>query len=126
MPFEVVVYVGDIEQNAILSMNFFTRRDCGFSFADAIFKLEGEKLKCVNQDNSLCVTSCHAQRDTLLKAGEKTMMSCQLSSPVKYAEGMVEARSFDTDSILAARSLNCVSKGRYVVARCLNTSAAPV
>ena len=53
------------------------------------------------------------------------MMSCRLSSPVKYAEGLVEGRSIDPDFILVACSLNRVSKGRYVVVRCLNTSAAP-
>ena len=39
---------------------------------------------------------------------------------------MVEGRSFDPDSILVAHSLNCVSRGRYIVVRCLNTSAAVV
>ena len=80
-----------------------------------MFKLEREKLKCVNQDDSLGITSHHAQRDTSLKAREENMVYCRLSGPVKFAESMVERRSFDPDSTLVARFLNLVSKRRYIV-----------
>ena len=88
----------------------FLHTETGFSFADAIFKLEREELKCVNQGGSLCITSCHAQRDTLPKAGEDIMMSCRLSSADNYAEGMVEGKGIDPNFILVARSLSRVSK----------------
>ena len=60
VPFEAVFYVKDIKQDAILKMGFSTHINCGFSFA--IFKLKPEELKCVNRDNSLLITSCHAER----------------------------------------------------------------
>ena len=59
LPFEAVFYVGHIAHDAILGMDFFIYRDCVFSFAYATFK---QKLKCINQNGSLCITSCHAQR----------------------------------------------------------------
>ena len=39
---------------------------------------------------------------------------------------MVEGRGFDSNHVLVARSLSCVSKGQFAVVQCLNTSAAPV
>ena len=70
MPFKAVFYVADVEQDSIVGIDFFTSADCGFSFTDAAFTLEGEEIKCVDQDSSLCITTCQAQQDTLLKLGK--------------------------------------------------------
>ena len=83
-------------------------------------------MKCVNQDGSLCITSCHTRRDTLLETGAETRLSCRLSNLVKYSDGIVEGRGFNPDHILVAHSLNCVSKGQTVVVHRLKTSAALV
>ena len=91
-------------------MEFFTTIDCGFNFTDATSTLEGEELTCVDKDGSLCTTLCQAQRYTLLKHGNDTMVTCRLSSKVDYAGGMVEGRSFNPSNILVACSLNCVAK----------------
>ena len=82
-------------------------------------------MKCVNQNCSLCITTCQAQQGTLLKPGEKTL-NCNLSSEIDYAEGMIEERGFDISSILVAGSLNCVYKRQKLVVLCLNASAAPI
>ena len=118
--------MAEIDQEAILGMDFFTRRDYGFSFTDATFTLEGEELKCVDQDGSLCVSPCHAQRDISLRPGEEALLQCRLTQAVNFAEGIVEGISNNPAKVLVARSLCCVQQGRVIVVRCLNTSGTPM
>ena len=64
VPSKAVFYVGEIKQEAILGIDFFPIRNCGFSLTNVVFNLEGEKLKCVNK-TIRCVLQVAKHNETL-------------------------------------------------------------
>ena len=56
VPFTAEFAVADIAQEAILGISFFTKNECGFSFNEAQFCLDGTKLKCVDKSGNSYVS----------------------------------------------------------------------